>query len=69
VLYIPSWDKGATIDLNDIFMQDFAQLELGQFDPTRSTWHKIKAFKKIGLRRNPDKGEEDCGNPTGLCGA
>jgi hypothetical protein len=32
------------INLNDIFMQDFAQLQLGSFDANRSTWHKIKAF-------------------------
>src|SRR5262249_43823097 len=34
------------IDLNDIFMQDFAQLGLGNFDPNRSTWHKVKAFPR-----------------------
>ncbi|MGH7225478.1 MAG: zinc-dependent metalloprotease, partial [Gemmataceae bacterium] len=28
----------------DIFMTDFADLNLGSFDPGRSTWHKIKAF-------------------------
>jgi hypothetical protein len=32
------------INLNDVFMQDFAQLELGSFDANRSTWHKVKAF-------------------------
>jgi hypothetical protein len=34
------------INLNDIFMTDFAQLRLGSFDPNRSTWHKIKAFPR-----------------------
>ncbi len=32
------------INLNDIFMTDFAQLGLGFFDANRSTWGKIKAF-------------------------
>src|SRR5205085_8041292 len=34
------------INLNDIFMTDFAQLGLGYFDANRSTWGKIKAFPK-----------------------
>jgi Met-zincin/Domain of unknown function (DUF5117)/Domain of unknown function (DUF5118) len=34
------------INLNDIFMTDFAQLGLGHFDTNRSTWHKVKAFPK-----------------------
>ena len=34
------------INLNDIFMTDFAQLGLGFFDQSRSTWHKIKAFPR-----------------------
>lgn len=32
------------ISLNDIFMTDFAQLGLGMFDASRSTWQKIKTF-------------------------
>ena len=32
------------LDFNDIFMTDFAQLNMGSFDANRSTWHKIKAF-------------------------
>src|SRR5579884_1824684 len=32
------------IDLNNIFMTDFAQLGMGMFDANRSTWHKIKTF-------------------------
>jgi hypothetical protein len=34
------------IDFNDIFMTDFAQLNMGSFDANRSTWHKIKAFPR-----------------------
>jgi hypothetical protein len=38
--------QGVLIDLNDIFMTDFAQLYLGAFDPSRSTWAKVKAFPR-----------------------
>jgi hypothetical protein len=34
------------INLNDIFMTDFANLGMGFFDNGRSSWHKIKAFPK-----------------------
>jgi hypothetical protein len=34
------------INLNDIFMSDFAQLGLGHFDANRSVWHKVKAFPR-----------------------
>ena len=34
------------IDLNEIFMHDFAQVGLGNFDANRSTWFKIKTFPK-----------------------
>jgi hypothetical protein len=34
------------INLNDIFMSDFAQVGLGSFDTNRSTWHKVKTFPK-----------------------
>jgi len=34
------------INLNDIFMTDFAQLGMGFFDSGRSTWEKIKTFPK-----------------------
>ena len=34
------------INLNDIFMTDFAQLGMGHFDANRSTWHKIKTFQR-----------------------
>jgi hypothetical protein len=38
--------NSVVIDLNDIFMGDFADLGLGHFDSARSTWHKVKAFPK-----------------------
>jgi hypothetical protein len=34
------------LNLNDIFMTDFAQLGRGMMDPSRSTWHKVKAFPR-----------------------
>src|SRR5262249_7753199 len=34
------------INLNDIFMSNFAELPFGAFDSNRSTWGKIKAFPK-----------------------
>ncbi|HMC67306.1 MAG TPA: zinc-dependent metalloprotease [Gemmataceae bacterium] len=34
------------VNLNDIFLTDFAQLGLGFFDANRSTWHKVKTFPK-----------------------
>ena len=34
------------IDLNEIFMQDFAQLGIGMFDSSRSSWSRVKAFPK-----------------------
>jgi hypothetical protein len=39
-------NQGVVINLNDIFMSDFAELGIGQFDPSRSVWHKVKAFPK-----------------------
>jgi hypothetical protein len=38
--------QGVLINLNDIFMSDFGELGLGRFDPSRSVWHKVKAFPK-----------------------
>src|SRR5262249_42488393 len=32
------------INLNNIFMTNFAELPFGTFDPSRSAWHKIKTF-------------------------
>lgn len=34
------------IDFNSIFFGDFAELGLGMLDRDRTTWHKVKAFKK-----------------------
>ncbi|OAI41119.1 hypothetical protein AYO40_03815 [Planctomycetaceae bacterium SCGC AG-212-D15] len=39
-------NQGILIDLNDIFMRDFADLGMGHFDANRSVWHKVKAFPK-----------------------
>ncbi len=39
-------NQGALINLNDIFMTDFGELGLGRMDPSRSVWHKVKAFPK-----------------------
>ncbi len=38
--------QGVLINLNDIFMTDFAQLGLGSFDSSRSIWGKVKAFPR-----------------------
>lgn len=38
--------QGVLIDLNEIYMTDFAQLGLGHFDPNRSAWHKVKVFPR-----------------------
>jgi hypothetical protein len=38
--------QSVLINLNDIFMTDFAQLHLGGFDTNRSTWNKVKAFPR-----------------------
>jgi hypothetical protein len=35
----------ALIDFSQIFLSDFAQLGLGDFDKARSSWHKIKTFE------------------------
>jgi hypothetical protein len=42
----PMNQQAVVIDLNDIFMTNFAQLNLGAFDANRSAWHKIKAFPR-----------------------
>lgn len=38
--------QSVLINLNDVFMTDFAELGLGAFDPNRSHWHKVKAFPR-----------------------
>jgi len=39
-------NQAALINLNDIFMSDFAELGMGHFDTNRSVWHKVKAFPR-----------------------
>ncbi len=36
--------QGALIDFSQIFLSDFANLQIGSIDRNRSTWHKIKTF-------------------------
>ncbi|HZY85863.1 MAG TPA: DUF5117 domain-containing protein, partial [Gemmataceae bacterium] len=38
--------QGVLLNFNEVFMTDFAQLNLGQFDANRSSWHKVKAFPR-----------------------
>jgi len=38
--------QGVLINLNDIFMSDFGEFNLGRFDGSRSVWSKIKAFPR-----------------------
>jgi hypothetical protein len=38
-------DGNVLIDFSQIFLSDFAQLNLGEFDKARSSWHKIKTFQ------------------------
>jgi hypothetical protein len=38
--------QSVLLDLNDIFMSNFAQVPFGAFDPGRSTWYKVKAFPR-----------------------
>ncbi len=40
----PQAGMAPLIDLNDIFLTDFAQLGMGMFDRNRSSWSKVKAF-------------------------
>lgn len=42
----PMNQQAPLINLNDIFMTDFAELGLGGFDSGRSTWAKVKAFPR-----------------------
>jgi len=37
-------DGSVLIDFSQVFLSDFAQLNLGEFDRARSSWHKIKTF-------------------------
>jgi len=38
--------NSVVINLNDIFLTDFAQLDLGFFDANRSSWSKVKTFPR-----------------------
>src|SRR5438876_270671 len=38
--------QGVLLNLNDVFMTNFAQLPLGSFDSSRSTWAKVKGFPR-----------------------
>ena len=42
----PTRGSRVLINLNDIFMTDFAQLGAGPFDASRSVWNKVKAFPR-----------------------
>jgi hypothetical protein len=44
IVTINPMTQGTLIDLNGIFLTDFAQLGLGNFDPNRSRWSKVKNF-------------------------
>lgn len=46
IVTINPMQNSVVINLNDIFMTDFAQLGIGFFDSSRSTWHKVKAFPR-----------------------
>jgi hypothetical protein len=46
IVTINPMKQSVVINLNDIFMTDFAQLGVGAFDSSRSIWHKVKAFPK-----------------------
>ena len=35
---------GVLVDFSQIYLSDFAQLGVGEFDRSRSSWHKIKTF-------------------------
>jgi hypothetical protein len=44
IVTINMMNQGVVINLNDIFMTNFAELPFGMFDASRSVWHKIKTF-------------------------
>jgi hypothetical protein len=46
ILSIHPIRQGVLINLNDVFMTDFAQLRRGYFDPGRSSWVKVKSFPR-----------------------
>lgn len=46
IVTINPQQQSAVIDLGDIFMTDFAELGIGSFDSSRSTWDKVKTFPR-----------------------
>ncbi len=46
VLAVHPSRQSVLVNLNELFMTDFAQLNLGFFDASRSSWHKVKAFPR-----------------------
>jgi hypothetical protein len=44
IVTINQMRQGVVINLNDVFLSNFAELPFGMLDPNRSTWHKIKTF-------------------------
>jgi hypothetical protein len=46
IISINPMQQSLLVSLNEILMNDFANLGLGFLDPSRSTWHKVKAFPK-----------------------
>ena len=46
IISIHSGRQSVLISLNDIFMNDLAQLGMGSFDASRSTWAKVKVFPR-----------------------
>ncbi len=54
------------IDFSQIFLSDFAQLGLGDFDRSRSSWHKIKTFpNNLELEIEATYGRRGGGNRFG----
>lgn len=46
IVSIHSGRQSLLLNFNDIFMGDFAQLGMGGFDSTRSTWSKVKGYPR-----------------------
>jgi len=61
--------QGILINLNDVFMTDFAELGRGDFDASRSSWHKVKAFpRNIELEVAATYGRMGFGNDSVIDG-
>ncbi len=46
IVAVHSGRGGVLVNFNDVFLTDFAGLNLGPFDANRSSWHKVKAFPR-----------------------